>query len=74
MKAQGLILFLSGAVIGAATALLLAPESGERTRRRVKRFIEDEKDKLVDTYQDVRAKIEDQAEKIEKKIKKEAKA
>jgi gas vesicle protein len=30
-----LIWFVSGAVIGAATALLLAPESGARTRRKI---------------------------------------
>ena len=69
MKAEGIIWFLGGAVVGAAAALLLAPESGEKTRRRIKRFVEDEKDRLIDTYEDVRAKIEDEAEKIEKKIK-----
>ena len=34
------IWFISGAALGAAVALLLAPESGERTRRRLARQAE----------------------------------
>jgi gas vesicle protein len=36
-------LFVAGAVVGAATALLLAPESGKRSRRKLSRWLHDHK-------------------------------
>jgi gas vesicle protein len=40
--------FLLGAAVGAAAALLLAPESGERTRRKLVRKGEEVADYLID--------------------------
>jgi gas vesicle protein len=51
--------FLLGAAIGAAAALLLAPASGERTRRRLVRKGEEVADYLVDAGQELVAKCED---------------
>ena len=42
-----------GALIGAGVALLLAPDSGERTRRRIRRSAEDLTDAAGDTLQTV---------------------
>ena len=44
---------LTGALIGAGVALLLAPESGRRTRRRIRRSAEDISDAAGDTLQAV---------------------
>lgn len=43
-----LVSFLVGASLGAAAALLMAPESGERTRRRLRRAAEDAQDYVDD--------------------------
>jgi gas vesicle protein len=51
--------FLMGAAIGAAAALLLAPESGERTRRRVARKGEEVADYLMDAGKELVEKCED---------------
>ena len=51
--------FLLGAAIGAAAALLLAPESGARTRRRLVRKGEEVADYLIDAGKELVEKCED---------------
>ena len=51
--------FLAGAVLGAAVALLLAPESGEKTRRRIRRKGEDAAEYLADAGKDLAERCED---------------
>jgi Gas vesicle protein len=46
MKQCSVIAFLAGAVIGAAAAILLAPDSGRNTRRRIREMAQDEYDYL----------------------------
>lgn len=41
MKNSGLLAFIGGAVAGAAAALLLAPKSGEQTRKEMKDIIDE---------------------------------
>jgi gas vesicle protein len=48
---------LAGAMVGAAVALLYAPQSGARTRKDIKRFA----GKTVDRIDDLQAAIHDQA-------------
>lgn len=42
MKNAGVLAFIGGAVAGAAVALLLAPKSGEQTRKMIKEFVDQE--------------------------------
>lgn len=46
MKASQLITFLCGAFLGAIIALLLAPESGDETREKIKSKLEEKGIKL----------------------------
>jgi gas vesicle protein len=49
--------FFIGTVIGAGVALLLAPEAGEKTRRKIADLAEDAKEKAEDSFEDVRDKV-----------------
>lgn len=66
----GLSNFFVGLAIGAGLALLFAPQSGEETRRGIRRrartardtvqgAVTDAADAVVDTFQDARRKVED---------------
>jgi gas vesicle protein len=47
-SADGVLLFLTGFALGAAVALLTAPQSGKRTRRRIQRQAEDAQSQIED--------------------------
>ncbi len=50
-----------GAVAGAVAGILLAPKSGEETRKDIQNLAESMKDKAVDTYSEARKKVEKKA-------------
>lgn len=54
--------FILGGVLGASLALLFAPESGRRTRERLRDLAADVRDKTVDLSEDLRDKAEDAVE------------
>ena len=56
---DGAAYFLLGAAIGAVAALLLAPASGARTRRRLAREGEEVVDYLIDAGKELVGKCED---------------
>ncbi len=68
MKYQTLVAFLGGAVVGAATALLFAPEKGSTTRKKIKKMVKKERDKLRDTLNSVRKEHPELEEKIERML------
>jgi gas vesicle protein len=57
--ARDALLVLGGALIGAAVALLYAPQSGDRTRKQIARKVEDVKDHAADLGEDIIEKVED---------------
>jgi len=54
-----LLAFLLGGAFGALSTLLYAPESGKRTRVRIRRFTEDLQERALDVAEEVRDRVED---------------
>jgi len=59
--------FFVGALIGGATALLMAPQSGEETRTQIREKSIELKDKAEATYQDALKRLETTTEDIRKR-------
>ncbi len=54
--------FILGGVMGASLALLFAPESGRRTRERLRDLAADVRDKTIDVSEELRDKAEEAVE------------
>jgi gas vesicle protein len=54
--------FILGGILGGCLALLFAPESGRRTRERLRDLASDVRDKTIDLSEDIRDKAEDAVE------------
>jgi gas vesicle protein len=54
--------FLLGGAFGALASLLYAPESGKRTRVRIRRLTEDIQERALDVAEEVRDRVEDAME------------
>jgi gas vesicle protein len=52
-----LVSFLLGGIVGAGLALLLAPQSGEETRKKIRDFADDVKDRTTDYVEKTKDKI-----------------
>ena len=66
-----LLSFLVGGLIGAGVALLVAPKTGEETRRMIKDMAEDAKEKAEGYYEQVKGKATSYVEKGKDFIEKE---
>jgi len=49
--------FLLGGIVGAGFALLLAPQSGDDTRKKIRQLTEDVKEKTMDYVEEVKGKV-----------------
>ncbi|MDR2037516.1 MAG: YtxH domain-containing protein [Bacteroidales bacterium] len=72
MKATSIFAFLGGAALGAATALLLAPDSGLKTRKKLKKRLKDygidlNKEELTNLIHNLKTKAKPEKETVEKK-------
>lgn len=59
MKCKGLIAFIGGALAGATAAILLAPDSGENTRRKLREKAQQEYEHLKDKVAQVKCDCTD---------------
>ena len=57
---------LLGALAGAFAVVLLAPKSGEETRKDIKKFAGEMKEKLTDIYNEARKEVKRRAKQLEK--------
>jgi gas vesicle protein len=60
--------FLAGCVVGGTAALLYAPQSGTRTRRRIADFAEDVRDRAGDVTEQATEKIHKATEQATEKF------
>jgi gas vesicle protein len=60
--------FILGGVLGASLAMLFAPESGRRTRERLRDLAADVRDKTIDLTEELRDKTEDALERSRETI------
>ena len=67
-KTQVAGLFITGAAIGAAAALLFAPKSGAQTRKDIRRFTKKTVDQLDDLQSDIREQITDGYQQVKRMI------
>ena len=62
--------FIVGALAGAAAGVLLAPDKGKNTRKKVKKSIDDLSQKAKDSMDDLSAKVKDSVDDLSAKTKK----
>jgi len=60
--------FLAGCVVGGTVALLYAPQSGTRTRRRIADFTEDIRDRAGDVTEQATEKLQKAREQATEKV------
>jgi len=63
--------FLIGAAVAGGIALLIAPHSGERTRKQLKRMAGDAKEKVEDYYDEMKDESAEATEKLQDFFKKQ---
>jgi gas vesicle protein len=53
---------ICGAAIGAGVALLMAPDSGKKTRKRIHRAADDLRDTATDRWEDITEEVRDKVD------------
>lgn len=62
MKGSNLAAFFGGVIVGGIVAVLLAPESGEQTRSKIKNFVDKEIDDVKRMSEELKGKLHEAAD------------
>lgn len=65
---RDVLLVVGGALIGAAVALLYAPQTGDRTRKQIARKIDDARDQAREYGEELLDKVDDLKHQVSKQI------
>lgn len=65
MSSRGFIAFLAGAAVGATLGILLAPDKGEESRKKVKKTAEDYIEKVKEKMSDHKERNDEDVEEKE---------
>jgi len=60
--------FLGGAIVGVITGILIAPKSGEETRRTIKGYADKTEDEVIEKAKEARAALDEMIERGEQFI------
>lgn len=63
------LVFLSGAIMGATAAMLYAPKSGEETRRAIKGYARRAEDEVLEKAKEIRADLSHTVEEAKRYLK-----
>lgn len=69
-SSSAVLAFLLGGVLGAAAALLLAPASGQKTRRKVREWLDEIEEKGKDFWEEKEGILQEGKEVLEEKVEK----
>lgn len=58
MRKESLCMLAGGLVVGAAVALLFAPDKGSDLRKKIKKMFRDEYDKIKDEFEKIKDKCD----------------
>lgn len=61
---KSLFAFITGVAVGTVVGILIAPESGKNTRKKIKKLAEDVGEQATDSFETLKDKVEEIKDKV----------